>query len=97
MESRVDPIFYGVVWGLTLGGVVFVIGFFGGLLLYPDSNLAPILGILFGPPALIAGFVAGLLVASSRRWGDRQMFVFLGRSAALVGLALFAYMLTQRP
>ncbi len=51
-------------WGIALGATGFAAGFFGPMLLDPEANIGPIVGILFtGPGGAIAGFVLGLVVA----------------------------------
>ena len=42
-----------LIW---VGGIAFALGFFGSFVLYPGSNLAPLLGIFITGPV---GFVAG--------------------------------------
>ena len=47
-------------WALILGAVGFAAGFFGPMVLNPESNLGPIIGILYsGPGGAIAGAVLG--------------------------------------
>jgi hypothetical protein len=46
--------------GWTVGGIGFAIGFVGPLVIYPKSNLGPLLGILVTGPL---GFVVGALGA----------------------------------
>jgi hypothetical protein len=52
----------GASWrmGWTVGGIGFAIGFVGPLVVYPKSNLGPLLGILATGPL---GFVVGALGA----------------------------------
>jgi hypothetical protein len=52
--------------GWLLGGVGFAVGFIGPLVIWPDANLGPLLGILFTGPA---GFVLGALGAVLLRLG----------------------------
>jgi hypothetical protein len=55
---------------LIVGGIAFALGFFGSFVLYPGSNLAPLLGIFItGPVGVAAGALIGT-VRSSR--SDRQ-------------------------
>jgi hypothetical protein len=81
-----------LAWGAVLGGVVFIVGFFGGLAMYRGSNLAPILGFLLGPPAFVVGLAAGALVLRIRHWSNRQMALVLAGAAVLVALALLGFM-----
>ena len=57
-ELRRSPGF----WALTLGVVGGPAGFFGPMLLNPDANQGPMLGIFItGPGGALAGFVLGFL------------------------------------
>jgi hypothetical protein len=47
--------------GFVLGGIGFVLGFFGPLVVAPDANQGPLLGIFITGPA---GFVVGTLVGT---------------------------------
>ena len=50
-------------WAIALGATGFAAGFFGPMVLDPESNIGPIVGILFtGPGGVAAGFVCGLVV-----------------------------------
>jgi len=49
--------------GFVLGGIGFVLGFFGPLALAPDSNQGPLLGIFItGPAGFVVGTLAGAFV-----------------------------------
>ena len=53
---------------LVLGGIGFCAGFFGPMVLAPDSNQGPLLGIFItGPLGLLAGAVAGYVRGLGRR------------------------------
>jgi len=55
-------------FALFVGTVTFLAGFVGPLLLTPNANQGPLLGIFFtGPLGLMVGFVWGLLRARRRR------------------------------
>ena len=60
-------------WALALGATGFAAGFLGPMVLDPESNIGPIVGLLFtGPGGALAGFVLGALfgalpVSSKRR------------------------------
>jgi hypothetical protein len=47
-----------LLWGSVVGGVAFLAGFFGPLVLQPSSNQGPLFGIFVSGPL---GFVAGCL------------------------------------
>lgn len=50
-------------FGVTFGVIGFVGGFFGPMLLSPDANQGPMLGIFItGPLGLLAGLVIGAAV-----------------------------------
>ena len=49
------------------GGVGFVLGFYGPMVLWPDANQGPLLGIFVtGPIGLVAGALGGVLVHRAR-------------------------------
>ncbi len=55
------------LWAAGLGGLGFVLGFFGPLWLTPESNQGPLLGIFItGPLGLFAGLGWGLWRESRR-------------------------------
>jgi len=45
--------------GVALGAIGFLGGFFGGFLIWPRSNLAPLLGFITGPAAVVIGSLLG--------------------------------------
>lgn len=48
-------------WAIVFGGVGFVLGFFGPMILAPDANQGPMLGIFItGPLGALAGAAYGL-------------------------------------
>ena len=50
-----------LAWGFWVGGVVFVVGFAGPLIVTSQANLGPLLGIFLGPVAFVIGsFLAGI-------------------------------------
>jgi len=54
--------------GLVLGAIGFVVGFFGPLVVAPDANQGPLLGIFVtGPLGFVVGCVLAFLYAVSRR------------------------------
>lgn len=51
---------YILLSGLVIGGIGFLLGFFGGPILYPTSNLSPLLGFFItGPLGLVLGGIGG--------------------------------------
>ena len=56
-----------VGFALFVGGIAFLAGFAGPMILAPGANQGPLLGILYtGPFGTVAGFVWGLLRAWRR-------------------------------
>ena len=54
--------------GVVLGGIGFAAGFFGPILLSPESNQGPLLGIFItGPLGFVLGLLVGGLYGSRRR------------------------------
>ena len=54
-------------FGLTLGAIGFAAGFFGPLIVAPEANQGPLLGIFItGPGALALGLVWGMVRAARR-------------------------------
>jgi hypothetical protein len=48
-------------WTFAVGGIAFALGFFGPMILAPDANQGPLLGIFYtGPLGLLAGFAIGV-------------------------------------
>ena len=55
---------------LIVGAIGFVAGFFGPLILAPDANQGPLLGIFItGPLGAVVGAIGGLVYALRRRAG----------------------------
>lgn len=51
-----------LTWGLAIGGLAFAIGFFGPMILAPDANQGPLLGIFItGPLGLLLGLAVGIV------------------------------------
>ncbi|TGT35703.1 hypothetical protein [Mesorhizobium sp. M8A.F.Ca.ET.165.01.1.1] len=58
-------------WGVLLGVIGFVGGFVGPVILTPDANQGPLLGLLItGPLGLVVGLVVGFVLSlkPSRRF-----------------------------
>src|SRR5690606_18865825 len=50
-----------VLWTFVVGGVSFAIGFFGPMIVWPESNQGPLFGILIsGPYGTLAGLAIGV-------------------------------------
>jgi len=53
---------------LVVGGLCFVAGFFGPMIVAPDANQGPLLGIFItGPAGLVLGLLWGALRSMARR------------------------------
>lgn len=49
-----------IAGGITIGIIGFILGFFGPMILTPNSNQGPLLGIFFtGPAGVLLGLVVG--------------------------------------
>jgi hypothetical protein len=58
------PLRIALAWAAALGASGFAAGFFGPMILSPESNIGPIVGLLFtGPGGAVAGFVLGMVFA----------------------------------
>jgi uncharacterized membrane protein len=54
--------------GAAIGGIAFLAGFVGPIILKPDSPQGPLLGIFVtGPLGFILGVILGLVVATARQ------------------------------
>jgi hypothetical protein len=54
--------------GIVVGGLGFIIGFFGPLLWAPDANQGPLLGIFItGPIGFVIGAVGGAVLGKPRK------------------------------
>jgi hypothetical protein len=75
---------YALIAAVAVGGVGFVAGFFLPLVLSPEANQGPLLGIFItGPGGAALGFVVGL-VAGVLRVGRRRFFMVTGMVAGAV-------------
>jgi hypothetical protein len=58
-------------WGTVVGAVTFAAGFFGPIVLAPDANQGPLLGIFItGPLGFVAGSVFGFVRAMQANRGS---------------------------
>jgi hypothetical protein len=59
-----------VGFGLFVGFVTFLVGFVGPMILAPDANQGPLLGILYtGPIGVLVGLAWGMVRAWRRKGG----------------------------
>lgn len=56
---------HALLGALIVGGISFAVGFFGPILLQPDSPQGPMLGIFFTGPV---GFIVGLIGGAITGW-----------------------------
>lgn len=63
-----SPLLRGAMRGAAWGGLIgFAGGFFGPMLLTPDANQGPMLGLFFtGPGGVVLGGLAGLAIAAGK-------------------------------
>ncbi len=61
IEKRVNSrLSYIIAGSIFVGATAFVLGFFGPLILFPDNNLGPLLGIFItGPAGVLFGLFVG--------------------------------------
>jgi hypothetical protein len=80
----------GFLWIVLLGAAGFCAGFFGPMVFMPDSNLGPIIGILFsGPAGAGLGLVMFLLMKLLPLPARSQWILLTGLAAAAVLTTLF--------
>ena len=66
-DPKGGPLAAAGVGALVVGGLGFAAGFFGPMILAPDANQGPMLGIfLTGPGGAVVGAIAGFLLWSRR-------------------------------
>jgi hypothetical protein len=51
-----------LIGGVVGGGVVFLLTFFGALVLYPECNVCPVMSMFFAPIGFFLGLFGGWLV-----------------------------------
>lgn len=55
-------------WGAIIGGVAFACGFVGPIILTPEANQGPLLGIFItGPIGFLVGIVVGFVLSRRPR------------------------------
>jgi hypothetical protein len=61
-------------FGLFVGAISFLAGFVGPMILAPDANQGPLLGILYtGPIGTLVGFAWGVIRARQRRSAEQRV------------------------
>ena len=81
---------HGLLWVLIPGAAGFCAGFFGPMVLVPESNLGPIVGVLFsGPAGVVLGLVGYFLTRAMPVPARGQWLGLVGLSALLALVTLF--------
>ena len=63
MRTIIRVLLVSMVYGLVIGGVGFVLGFIGPLIITPEANQGPLLGIFItGPLGFLIGITIGIVV-----------------------------------
>ena len=95
--ATTNPAYSGVrppavlLWPIILGGAGFAAGFFGPIVLNPDANQGPLVGIfLSGPGGVVLGLVLGVICRAAKIGGGIQWKI-LGSSAALLVLVTLGF------
>lgn len=61
-----------LTWGIVFGLVGFVGGFFGPMILTPEANQGPMLGIFItGPLGFLSGAAIGTAIVIARAFGKK--------------------------
>jgi len=80
-----------LVCGLVLGAVGFSCGFFGPMILSPDANQGPLIGILIsGPGGALLGLVLGVIVTAVGLSARIARRLLITTSLVLAGVTLYA-------
>jgi hypothetical protein len=91
--SRLEASFTWIaVWSVVLGSTGFAAGFYGPLILRPDSNQGPLLGIFItGPLGAVLGAALGAILAAVRSWRPPQRVLWIAVSCVLyvTGILVF--------
>ncbi len=65
--NKIGTWFYCLSGALLVGAISFIIGFIGPMLIAPEANQGPMLGLFItGPIGTIVGAIAGLIYAKKR-------------------------------
>jgi hypothetical protein len=93
MNPMAAPLRQSIRWALILGGAGFAAGFFGPMVLNPEANIGPIVGILFsGPVGAVAGALLGALFGASPVSPTTQQWI-LALACASLALGTLYYCL----
>lgn len=84
-ENTVPVTAYVLCTAFLVGGMAGVAGFFGGFLIYPDCNLAPLLCVSVGGAGIMVGLTLGVALSAFRKTGHplRNEFRWLAAVWAL--------------
>ena len=62
-----------IMGGIIIGSIGFILGFFGPIIINPDSNQGPLLGILItGPLSFLLGLISGAIFWKVKRYRKSQ-------------------------
>lgn len=87
MEKSGPSLFF---WARTMGFLGFVVGFFGPMILVPDANQGPMLGIFItGPLGFVLGILFFFLIKVFKIPDRRHRFLLKVICIAQVGVTLF--------
>ncbi len=87
----------GIRWVVILGLVGFLVGFIGPMILSPESNQGPLLGIFITGPIGVLGGLILWGVSKSLGWTLRTQFLALYSGCALLALSVVAVALAPKP
>ena len=93
VRSRLEAsITWIILWSVFLGSTGFAAGFFGPLILRPDSNQGPLLGIFItGPLGAVVGVTLGTILSAVRSWRSPQMERWIAVSCVLYVTGILVY------
>lgn len=58
---------YALTWGCIAGSICFILGYVGPIILKPEANQGPLLGLFVtGPAGFLVGFMSALAIAIVR-------------------------------
>jgi hypothetical protein len=89
LEASITSI---ILWSVFLGSTGFAAGFFGPLILRPDANQGPLLGIFItGPLGAVVGVALGTILSAVRSWRSPQMERWIAASCVLYAAGILVY------